>query len=155
MLADKIKEAILYSIGKFDMIDANVWRNHHWGQQEVLFLNFCLQQGPLSGEDFYNAVKTRIIEIGEEMQLQASDTKTRKGEWADHVTSTSALGFAIQAGHFKPKQLDAIRFDHDDTAESFMKGRVDTLVADIMIQLTKRTQIFERAETDVDLCCHD
>ena len=134
-LAHRLTEIVLHSLANFEMVEGQVWHNYHWRQPEVNFLNFCLSQGYVSAGDLHHSVQARILEIGADMFTQTS----RREGWvyADHVTSPPALAFAIQEKQLTDQQLAQIRFDHDDTAETFMHSRIVTLVADVMKQLTQ------------------
>ncbi len=159
MLTDKLRAEILMSLADFRLVGGKIWRNHRWTKTEVEFLNFCLNQKYLSLQEFFEAVEKRIIVLGYEMYKQAtpssSTMRSREPEYADHVTSPEALAFAILHKRFTTAQLGAIRFDHGDTAETFMQGRIITLVEDVMKQLMEHAAGQELVPDDTEFCHHD
>ena len=159
MLTDKLRAEILISLGDFKLIGAKVWRNHRWTKTEVDFLNFCLNQKLLSLQDLQDAVERRISGLGYEMYKQATPSssirRSREPQYADHVTSPEALAFAILHNRFTASQLGAIRFDHGDTPETFMQGRITTLVEDVMMQLMKHVDMSASMSPDLEFCSQD
>ena len=153
-ISDRLRELVLHSLSDFKLIEDNLWRNFRWQQSEVNFLNFCLSHGHLTRQDFQTAVRNRIIRYAEDMHKQTS--KYREWVHADHVTSPHALAYGIQEHHFSDLKLRMIHFDHGDTANTFMRGRVTTLVEDIMLQLMADIPVTERTnEPAIMYCAHD
>jgi hypothetical protein len=130
---DRLRELVLHSLIDFKLIEDKLWRNFRWRQSNTDFLNFCLEKGHLSDSDFHEAVRTQILNYAKAMYKQTAN----RDNWvyADHVTSSHTLAYAIQQNHFTSGMVHFIRFDHDDTAETFMKGRVENLVENVMHQL--------------------
>ena len=129
-------DGLTHIFTRFDLYNKQVYFNgNSWDKLNTDFANWCLDK-KLVQEDFLrNLVHLRIMQIGRYMYGQ---TQRETSQWPDHVSSPEALAYAIKHNVFTTKELSQIRFDHDDTAETFMKEKVDYLDAEVLAQLLNR-----------------
>ncbi len=131
-----LREAVLASLGTFELYRDQVLEcSSATSPLEKELIALGLKHAVVTRADLTNAVANRIGEIGTKMAKQSAE-----GEWADSVISADALAFAIQRRHLSPATVEAIRFDHGATADTFMRGRVDDLPERVLRQLIGDTK---------------
>jgi hypothetical protein len=116
------------AIESINLADQRVMR---WTNLKRELLVLALNHNVISKEDILGWVTERIFAIGVEM----ADHSKRTKEWADHVPSREALAYALAHKQIPKDKTAWICFDDGDTAESFMRGRVDNLPEEVLEQL--------------------
>lgn len=146
---NELVEVVADIIKGIDLVEDRINRLG-FDNQSARFLKFCLEEEIIQHGTVLYLVEVRLSKIAK----RQADMSAR-GTWADHVSSPHALAYAIQHGEFSPKELRKIRFDHGDTAETFMKGKVDDLVDKIMKDLVTEVERIPTASDPNEVTCAD
>lgn len=116
-------------MGSFDGVDSATKR----------ILISLLRENVISRKDVEDAVHKALVAAGKRALLQCA-----RGDWPDHVISPQALAYVIELKLLSPKEIVSIKFDHNETAESFpalYNPRGAGLCADIAEQLLSERKI--------------
>lgn len=104
-----------------------------WGVTRFKFVQFCLYEKIVSEEELAIMAKARLLSWGrknyEWLFLKGHFTK-----WPDHAPCRSALAFAIREGELTEVEIARIKFDHGDTAETFVTAFINDIISRTVIQ---------------------
>ncbi len=111
------------ALSQFEIYCGSVGDLCRWSQVDRNNLRTCLADGSITEGEVLAMIKARIFVLGQEMAALS----VRAKEYADHVPSPEALAYALQHQQVPEGDIRSIRFDHGDTKDTFMVGRVDDL----------------------------
>ena len=115
-LNDKLKTVTIEDLKQINIliIDSYARRNHE-------ILNFLYNQEIIDDSSIEGALEVAVFN----QARQDYDMMTAKGRsytiYADHVGRPDCLAYALDKDKFSQKEIKKIHFDHEDTAESFLK----------------------------------
>jgi hypothetical protein len=98
---------------------------------DARFLAFCLENDIVSEKEVEEEIHKKLLNLG----LRMAHIATK--EYADHVPSSHALAYALKCGAVPAPAIRDIRFDHGDTAETFMRDEIENLVTDLLDDLVR------------------
>jgi len=81
----------------------------------------------ITGEKIREWIADRLLTLGRECY----EEHITLGTYPDHTRSPQALAFAIAKSAFSEKEIEQIKFDHGDTAQSFYLGSERNLIAQV------------------------
>lgn len=145
-----LKEAAIKTVCMIDLYGDEIKRGPYlYDNIAVDFMECIKKNGVLTHDELCRVVHHRLIELGRSLH----EVSTR--DWADHIMSPHALAYAIQHDAFTQNELDQIKFDHDDTADTFMAGKIDNLVERVIKQMFEKAKPEPKHYDDGGICCAD
>lgn len=121
-LESKLKPIIIEALGSFTLAGGQIG-TLGWSSEQAAFLEFCLNTGAISRDEFKEVVIARIKQLGRESYRQHID----KGTAPDHTASPQALAYAIRTEALSGAEVDKIKFDHGDNRYTFLEGETRLL----------------------------
>lgn len=121
-----------------------------WDDKDTEILNFALEKGFVTNEELLGAIDVLLKRNGRISYVQHLRDKVAA---PDHTISPQAFAYALKHGEFSQKEINTIKFDHDDTKESFEKTYCHDIEQTVMKQLTTKRgprKTYDDAECD---CC--
>lgn len=113
-LNDALKTATLDEIRKVDVLMIDMFARTNQST-----LAFLYDNGIIDDASIELALEDAVVK----QARRDYETMTAKGRaytiYADHCGRPDCLGYALEKGEFKPKEIKRIPFDHGYTAETF------------------------------------
>lgn len=126
-----LKTVLLNTLDTFgltgDRLIARTWPNDN-----VNFMNFCLDHGHVKDEDCIKVINKRLGILGRESYIEHVSHSVPP----DHTTSPAALAFAIRKEVLTNDEVHEIEFDHGENRYTFMAGSENHLTKNVFKQLT-------------------
>jgi hypothetical protein len=108
-----------------------------WSQENAQVLASLVHKNVITRHDVSMCIHARLLEIG-----RACYEDHKKGEYPDHTISPSAFAYTLKHYALNEEEEKSIRFDHGQTAESFIQTYEQNIAEKVLKKLLGEQSLF-------------
>jgi hypothetical protein len=129
---EALKQLVLAQVLQIELYGDRISPLCGWDEISSELLHRAIDLGLVTDNVLRDNIHKRLLVLGRESYDQHMKTQTPP----DHVSSPEALGYSLHiSGVFTARERRLIEFDHGDTIETFMAGRIHDLVERVLESL--------------------